>query len=146
MKGGSGRISDAVKRRRGTFQPSRAAGDTVSFAPVKAAPRPPGWLNRDGRAEWRRLVALLMADNVLTDADLGPLAHLCALHGLIVAGYRDGAPPKAAALTQLRLYSAEFGLTPSSRARVPAAPSPAGASPADEAWGRLTRMMEDDAT
>ncbi len=80
---------------------------------------PPNWLDTsDALEEWDRLYALLVDTRVLTQGDLSALAHLCKLHGKVVALYRAGEFPNSSQIQQLRTYYNEFGLTPASRARV----------------------------
>lgn len=131
MKPGPKPEADAKKRLKGETRPSRLAGGNaaaavvVNFPAVDRVPDPPDWMNADGMALWRDIAPMLYAQKVLTKADLPALGHLCQLHGLILGGpngnlgYRAGIPPAAADITQLRMLFAEFGLTPSSRTRVP---------------------------
>lgn len=98
---------------------------------VDAMPRPPAWLSKDAKAEWKRVAPILVERNVLTDADLGTLESYCTsagtvaeaqrlmnAEGLTVAGKRHPAfGIQNAAMTTARLCAAELGLTPVSRSR-----------------------------
>lgn len=122
---------DAKKHAKGETRPSRMAEASqggsvvVAFPVVDKVPEPPDWMVPDGQQLWRDIAPMLYAQKVLTKADLAALTHLCQLHGMIQGGqngkmgYKAGIPPVAAELTQLRMLFSEFGLTPSSRTRVP---------------------------
>ena len=107
------------KRAAGTLKTCRDAAVVVEFPKVEKHPDPPEWMdNVDAKQQWNKLVPLLMNAKTLTIADLEALAHLCRLHGEVIRDYRRDISPKAATLTQLRLYFETFGLTPASRQRV----------------------------
>ncbi len=103
---------------------------------------PPDWLDEEAHREWARVAPILQRLGVLTEIDLDALAAYCQTwstwkaatqkirqFGMVVKSTKDGDLPiispyvKIAhnALTQLRTLAAEFGLTPSARARVHAA-------------------------
>ncbi|MFN3362822.1 MAG: phage terminase small subunit P27 family [Allorhizobium sp.] len=100
-------------------------------APVLDAPKPPVWMSKDAKAEWRRVAPILIERNVLTDADLGTLESYCAAtgtvrdaqrqinrDGLMLAGKRHPLfGVQNAAMTTQRLCASELGLTPVSRSR-----------------------------
>jgi phage terminase small subunit len=111
---------DAMKIAKGETRPSRLSGDNVvEFPTADRVPDPPEWLtNSDACALWSETAGVLFAQKVLATADVHALGHLCQLHGEVVDGYRRRIQPTAATLSQLRMYFAEFGLTPSSRTRV----------------------------
>lgn len=116
---------------------------------------PPSWLHMDAAAEWTRLAPMLARLGVLTETDTDALAAYCEAfttwklatvelraRGLVVTG-EDGTPRLSpyvklaeTALTQVRAFLVEFGLTPSSRARVQAKTLPAVA-PASKWRGLL---------
>lgn len=108
----------SLKVLEGTLRPARDYPEP-DFNTVSAdEASPPDWLSTaDAVAEWNRLVTLLTASRVLAEGDMTALGHLCNLHGNCVRLYRANMEPTAAQLTQLRLLSAEFGLTPSSRSK-----------------------------
>lgn len=87
--------------------------------------RPPTWLSKFAKAEWRRVVPELSARRILTTADLGSLEHYCTAHGRvreIELLLRAGIDPKLfrmqdKAMVTARQLAAELGLTPVSRSR-----------------------------
>lgn len=101
-----------------------------------AIPRPSPWLSKDAKAEWRRVVPLLVERRILTDADLGTLELYCNARGVALQAQRELAAsglvfvttsgqvkrnPAAGIVAEfsglaLRL-AAELGLTPVSRSR-----------------------------
>ena len=103
--------------------------------PLTDAPRPPAWLSKDAKAEWRRAAPILVGRGVLTEADLGALEGYAVAMGRVreaeatirVEGsiYSAASGPKRhpavtlqdAALKTARLFAAEFGLTPYARSR-----------------------------
>jgi P27 family predicted phage terminase small subunit len=111
----------------------RLVGDTDLG--TRGAPRAPSWLPEPGKAEWRRVLPLLMARSILSRADLSVLASYCAAFGQVqqcqeilnAKGLVDegklgtrghpAAQIQHRAMSQLRQYAAELGLTPVSRSR-----------------------------
>ncbi|MHB2165725.1 phage terminase small subunit P27 family [Alsobacter sp. R-9] len=94
---------------------------------VKSAPKAPAWLSKDAKAEWSRVVPVLVERRVLTDADLGCVEAYCVAIGrvreferLIQSGDGDllrlvRAQDKSTQTA--RQLAAELGLTPVSRSR-----------------------------
>lgn len=98
-------------------------------------PKPPAWLSKDAKAEWRRIMPLLVERRILTDADLGIVEAYCTAIARIReaertiakegATYVSASGPKRhpavtlqdAAMKTARLCAAELGLTPVSRSR-----------------------------
>lgn len=97
-------------------------------------PRPPSWLGKLARAEWKRVAPILCERKTLTPGDQATLAALCVAYSEMIeaseqidaekityktsAGLIKRNPAvaiRAAAITQIRLLSAELGLTPVSR-------------------------------
>lgn len=79
------RKPDEMKLLHGTWRPDRAAPDHVELPLVEGMPLPPVWLtNVHALDEWRRLVPVLVANRLLTQASLATFAHLSALHGALV--------------------------------------------------------------
>lgn len=112
-------VPDELKISRGETRPSRMAGTKVlNFPLLDRHPNPPDWIGPEGQKLWYEIMPILFDQKILTDADVNSLAHLCCLHGDIVSGYRIGVRPTASELAQLRMYFAEFGMTPSSRTKV----------------------------
>jgi P27 family predicted phage terminase small subunit len=102
---------------------------------VRSTPRAPAWLSDEGKAEWRRVLPLLMERSILSRADLSTLASYCAAfgqvqqcqkilndEGLVIESNQGPRGHPAAvvqhrAQSQMRQYAAELGLTPVSRSR-----------------------------
>lgn len=107
----------------------------VDNAAVSKAPPAPGWLSKDAKAEWRRVVPILVERRILTTADLGSLENYCTAIGQVREMerqlQRDGhvidtdnglkrhpaVGIQSDAMTRARLLAAELGLTPVSRSR-----------------------------
>ena len=105
--------------------------------PAKKAPSCPKWLETDAKREWRRLSHKLEHLGILTEADMSVFASYCqayarwreaeeflSQHGTIFktpSGYVQQVPQVSIAMQNLKImqsFCAEFGLTPSSRARL----------------------------
>lgn len=103
---------------------------------LASIPRPPAWLGKDAKAEWRKVVPLLVERRILTDGDLGTVANYCnaiaiacrAQRELDASGLvfvtpsgqmkRNPAAGIVAEFSGLALrLAAELGLTPVSRSR-----------------------------
>jgi P27 family predicted phage terminase small subunit len=100
--------------------------------PVSAAP---GWLSKDAKAEWDRVMPILVERKILTDADLASFENYCVAIGQVRemerlikrAGHvvETNRGPRAHpavkiqsdAMTRARLLACELGLTPVSRSR-----------------------------
>jgi P27 family predicted phage terminase small subunit len=101
----------------------------VDNASVPVVPQPPSWLSAGAKAEWRRVMPLLVERRIITEADLGSLENYC----LAQARVRDAervlkktTDPDAwtklvrtqdKAMATARQLAAELGLTPVSRSR-----------------------------
>jgi P27 family predicted phage terminase small subunit len=94
------------------------------------APPAPKWMNDDARAEWKRIMPRLIAERIVTKADLTGVENYCVAVGrireverLFAAGGLDktlfGIQNRA--MQTARQLAAEYGLSPVSRARVGAA-------------------------
>ncbi len=98
---------------------------------VKAVPKPPAWLSKEAKSEWRRIMPLLVERRILTEADMGGVENYCVAIGQVRATERiiqttDGGvyksehgPKKhpavaiqADAMTRARQLASELGLTP----------------------------------
>jgi P27 family predicted phage terminase small subunit len=102
---------------------------------ARSMPRVPSWLPEPGKAEWRRVLPLLLERGILSRADLSTVASYCAAfgtvqqcqeilnrEGLVVEGAQGSKGHPASqiqhrAQSQMRQYAAELGLTPVSRSR-----------------------------
>lgn len=135
-----------LKVLRGKSNMTKAEIDARKKAEVKLKPKadnikPPSWLDRDGKREWKRVAAELEALDLLTNVDVTALAVYCdAVSRYIEAtkAIRDEgitveytnaagatntvANPNVAIARQyaqlIRQYLIEFGLSPSSRAKL----------------------------
>ncbi|MGP9804486.1 phage terminase small subunit P27 family [Paracoccus sp. NSM] len=89
----------------------------------------PGWLADEARDEWDRVMPVLAARRILTDADLGGLENYCICIGRIrqmEAEIQGNPDPELMlklirvqdkAMASARQLAAELGLTPVSRSR-----------------------------
>lgn len=89
----------------------------------------PDWLAEDARKEWDRVMPVLSARRILTDADLGGLENYCICIGRVretETAIQVEADPEMMlklirvqdkAMTSARQLAAELGLTPVSRSR-----------------------------
>lgn len=103
----------------GSRRIERGAPEGVQIAPLDAPPPPPEWLLDDAAVEeWHRLAGLLTNNRMLSMLDLGTLAHLCAVHGQIVACYLAGITPKASLVAVYSSMTGAFGLTPATRGKL----------------------------
>lgn len=113
-----------VKIAKGETRPSRHLENIVDFPVVDETPAPPSYLRLKASKDlWNEVAPILFAQRILTIADTHALGHLCQLHGEVLDCYKRKVPVSASALTQLRQYFSEFGMTPASRSKV------AGAEP-----------------
>jgi P27 family predicted phage terminase small subunit len=97
-------------------------------APLVAAPNPPAWLSRHAKAEWRRIMPILVERRILTDADMASVENFCLAIGRtrelesLIQKAGDAIDPKLfrlqdKAIQTARQLAAELGLTPVSRSR-----------------------------
>jgi P27 family predicted phage terminase small subunit len=101
--------------------------------PLTKAPSPPKFLSDHARAEWRRVMPRLVADRIITRADLGGVENYCIAIGRVreiealirAAGTIDPALFRAQdkAMQTARQLAAEYGLSPVSRKRVDNGPA-----------------------
>lgn len=93
------------------------------------APTAPAWLSAHGKAEWKRIMPQLITRRIITRADLTGVENYCAAVGVCrqieeqraaAGGVIDvklfGVWDRAAKTA--RQLAAEFGLSPTSRARI----------------------------
>lgn len=97
----------------------------ISNDAVTTVPAAPDWLADDAKAEWRRIMPLLVERKILTEADMGSVENYCLSIGRVrqlerelTTGF-DAAIFRAQdkAMATARLLAAELGLTPVSRSR-----------------------------
>ncbi|ABE42916.1 hypothetical protein [Polaromonas sp. JS666] len=110
---------DSLKLITGSRRLSKAA-PVATLPPVATVPAAPDWLvNAHAVKEWNRLALILVANKLLTEASLSPLAHACCLFGRLAQSWASGIPPTAALQAQYRNLINDFGLTPVSQGKVP---------------------------
>lgn len=130
--------------RKKDHGPKSAAAIGGGVSKPTKAPNPPDELDRIGKAEWRRVVKLLMEVNLLANADLRHLARYCAAYqdvrritkeldkwnkdhpklynmthngtGTLVSHPLVGQRERAT--KSMLEFGREFGMTPSSRTRL----------------------------
>jgi len=103
----------------------KPSSTVTSTWPVDAVPRPAGWLSREAKAEWRRVVPSLVERRVLDVADIASLENYCICIGRvreIERELRKGFDPaldraQQKAMQTARQLAALFGLTPADRSR-----------------------------
>jgi len=101
-------------------------------SPVTTIPKPPSYLSKEAKAEWRRVAPILVRERkVLTVADLAALENYVIavatmqqahreiqVSGLVIAGKRNPASTILMQAQQQQLRAAgELGLTPAARSR-----------------------------
>lgn len=148
-RAGAGRkpIPSAIKKKRGTYRPSRAAKNEVQV--TLGRPDMPEWIARDpvAREEWEHIAPILEQARVLSEPDKAMLADYCAAHSLAVNAtiryMKEGIIPRRKrgakmmhvhpmirvaqeARTQAMRLGVEFGLSPAARSRVSAVPKGKG--------------------
>jgi phage terminase small subunit len=115
----SARKPPSLKIVAGTNRPDRDTETVVDLPLITDIPEAPNWLpNAHAVAEFDRLAAILVANKLLTEAGVMPLAHMCAAHGKIVQLYAAGEGPTASQQGTLRVMCNDFGLTPVSQGKV----------------------------
>lgn len=97
--------------------------------PLTKTPSVPKYFNSYAKAEWKRVMPRLIEDRIITKADLGGIEDFCVARGRIreiedLFRAAGGAPCKVLfgmqnrAMQTARQLAAEYGLSPTSRARV----------------------------
>jgi len=96
--------------------------------PLTKAPSAPAWLSPAAKAEWRRIMPRLIADRIVTKADLGSVESYCVatgrvkeLEALLSSGF-DASLWRAQnqAMQTAKQLAGELGLTPVSRRKIEA--------------------------
>jgi phage terminase small subunit len=136
-------LSDAERRLRGTYEPSRAF--TTSRVRLTEPVEPPAELDATAAAEWAVHMKLCLLAGTLAVTDLRAFQALAETAALASRAYREAmaAGPIArgdngskvspewsawgAANTKYLALLAHFGLTPASARQVPQLPPPKGA-------------------
>jgi hypothetical protein len=112
----------ALKAISGSREPSPPM---IELPVLPTVPAAPSWLpNAHAVNEWDRLAAMLVANGMLTDGGLTPLAVLCSLAGKIVQLNAAGESPTGHMIAQYRGLCNDFGLTPVAQGKVRPAAAP----------------------
>jgi P27 family predicted phage terminase small subunit len=128
-------VPTSVKRQRGTYRPDRDHGPDP-LEPAAMAVQLPAELEGDARAvrEWQRLAPILIEARQITEADRSALIAYCLEWSRYIKASRNAAREnyratngrhsvwfsvQRHALTACLKLSAELGLTPSARTRIP---------------------------
>lgn len=109
---------------RGVKPTLSADDDALTRAPVA-----PKHLSAQAKAEWRRIMPQLIARRIITRADLAGVEHYCTCAGIVRQIEEERAAAGGAIDVRLfgvlnraaqtaRQLAAEYGLTPTSRARI----------------------------
>jgi P27 family predicted phage terminase small subunit len=114
---------------RGVKPPLNADADALAKSPPA-----PSYLSPQGKAEWKRIMPQLIARQIITRADLAGVENYCIAVGTVrqiaeqftaAGGVIDvklfGVQNRATQTA--RQLAAEYGLTPTSRARIGQSPS-----------------------
>src|ERR1700677_468337 len=139
---GSGRRPKPTAVKRAEGNRGKRALNKREPKPAHGVPPMPEHLSKIAKAEWRRLVPVLVDMNVLTVADGDALAAYCTAieqwilasnaiikYGILVAELDEATGVgclktnpavriRSDALRHMRSFEAELGLTPSSRSRI----------------------------
>lgn len=105
-------------------KPSTIAISSASFEKV---PRPPAWLSKEAKSEWRRVMPELVDRRILTETDLAMVEAFCVAAGRVreiereiqASGCIDPSLVRMQdkAMQTMRQIAAEIGATPVSRSR-----------------------------
>lgn len=112
------------KHLRGVKPQTKSAKDALT-----KAPQVPDYFSTYAATEWKRVMPRLIKDRVLTKADLGGVEHYCLMIGVVREIETNRAlnsgdiDPKLfgvqnRAAQTARQLAAEYGLSPTSRARI----------------------------
>ncbi len=101
----------------------------VDNDPIDTVPAPPDYFGDDAKAEWRRVMPVIIERQLVNDADMGSVENYCIAQGTVREFqklYARALGPDAKAkhframnqaMQTARQLAAELGLTPVSRAR-----------------------------
>jgi len=132
-------LPTSVKAVRGTLRKHRRNPDAP--LPIPGTPRPPRWLGRHARAEWNRLVPQLYIRGLVETIDRSLLIAYATAYEELVLAQAELAEQGSTTVTargaivahpalkraqvarqQIHRFGVEFGIGPSARSRVSAAP------------------------
>lgn len=136
MRGGQNKKPKSLHVVEGTYRADRHKVRNQP-RPRPVAPSCPRWLDKEAKKEWLRVASELEKVGLLTHLDRAALAIYCCVwsnfrtyseiirrEGTVIEGHR-GVPRKHPLLPALhraadgvRVWSQEFGMTPSSRTRL----------------------------
>lgn len=110
-----------IKLLQGTLEAKRDHGEEASPLPILSAlPDAPSWLpNAAAATEYRRLGAVMLANDLLHEGNIGHLTIIAAVYGRIVQLFMAGEPPQAALVARFQSLASELGLTGIARATAP---------------------------
>lgn len=102
-----------LKLLSGTLKPYRDQGPEKDGLPtIDEPPEAPAWLTHiTAIAEWRRLSTVMAANKLLTEGNVGLLAHLCMLHARLVDLWTSSEKPNAALIAAYRTAAGDLSLT-----------------------------------
>ncbi|MHA1225276.1 MAG: P27 family phage terminase small subunit [Candidatus Hodarchaeales archaeon] len=89
--------------------------------PAAVLPDPPEWMDEVAKNKWRELAKALYQLGLLTEVDVGALEALCQLYAKwrrVTENKQSGTHAEVTLARELRMWYAEFGMTPSSRSRI----------------------------
>lgn len=146
-----------LKMIQGTYRKDRAPENEPKPNAPPSLPEPPSYMDVTAKKEWRRLAPELFRLGLLTKVDLGTFEAYCLSYGRMVAAHKSlkkaktmfheytnkagatnfVARPEIAVIQKesmvIKAFCAEFGLSPSARARMEAPDIlPGGAGPPKE--------------
>lgn len=134
-------VPTPILQARGSWLAPLRAGE-VCFD--RSAPSCPSWLDKEGKAEWKRQVKQLDKQGILQITDRAVLAcwceawsELCAAKKLAAALENLDDRPKLvrlknAAVERLLRIAQHFGFSPAARARIKGGDAPAQADPFED--------------
>ena len=134
-KRGPAKKSPNVKKLQGTYRKDRDKGENP--APAPGVPNCPSFLKGEARREWKRVAPELAGLGLYKELDRAALAAYCSSWGMYVevdkvireegltylnSRGRELLRPEVAirrqAISQMKAFLTEFGMTPSSRGRI----------------------------
>lgn len=146
-----------LKLLGGTYRKDRAPENEPKPNSPPSVPDPPAYMDTIGKKEWKRLAPELYRLGLLTKVDLGTFEAYCLSYGRLVAAHKSlkraktmfheytnkagatnfVARPELAVIQKesmvIKAFCAEFGLSPSARARMEAPTIlPGGAGPPEK--------------
>lgn len=86
MKRGPRPAPTALKLAKGTRSDRIPKGEPK---PPAGLPVMPSWLDKEAKAEWKRIAPILAAAGILSPLNGAALAHYCLAHGRVVRTHRE---------------------------------------------------------